>query len=128
MREPGSDEFNRTIAGRNDVLVSDLTVTEVVSALVRRLRQGDLTGEIVRRVRKAMLERVDDGDYARVDLTRAVHRHAENLLLALTEIPLRAADALHLALATSARALSLASFDDRLRTAARAVGFVTYPG
>jgi predicted nucleic acid-binding protein len=56
-----------------------------------------------------------------------VHRRAEHFLLTLRETPLRAADALHLALATSARAASLASFDVRLSAAARAVGLATYP-
>ena len=65
--------------------------------------------------------------YQRVELTRDVHRRAEHFLLSLTETPLRAADALHLALATSARAASLASFDARLSAAARAVGLATYP-
>jgi len=65
--------------------------------------------------------------YHRVELTRDVHRRAEHLLLSLPETPLRAADALHLALATSARAASLASFDARLAAAARAVGLAVYP-
>jgi predicted nucleic acid-binding protein len=45
----------------------------------------------------------------------------------LTQTPLRAADALHLALALSARAASMAVFDARLATAARAVGLAVYP-
>jgi predicted nucleic acid-binding protein len=51
----------------------------------------------------------------------------EHFLLTLTQAPLRAADALHLALATSARAVSMASFDVRLAAAARGVGLVVYP-
>ena len=65
--------------------------------------------------------------YQRLELTRDVHRRAEHFLLSSTGTPLRAADALHLALATSARAASMASFDARLRTAARGVGLATYP-
>ena len=61
-------------------------------------------------------------------MTRDVHRRAEQFLLSLPETPLRAADALHLALAASARAASLASFDARLAAAARAVGLTIYPG
>jgi hypothetical protein len=40
LPEPGSDEFNRMVEGRDDLLVSDLTGTEVASALARRLREG----------------------------------------------------------------------------------------
>jgi len=119
VSEPGSDEFNRMVQGREDLFVSDLTVTEVASALARRLRQGAGTLETARLMQHAILARLDGGIYHRVELTRDVHRRAERLL--------RAADALHLALATSAHAASLASFDARLGAAARAVGLVTYP-
>ena len=125
--EPESDEFNRRVEGRTDLLLSDLTITETAAALARRLREGALSREIARRVLHAILERVNDGAYDRVELTRDVHRHAERLLLSLVDVPLRAADALHLALATSARAGSLASFDARLAAAARATGLAVYP-
>ena len=127
MPEPGSNEFNEVVEGRDDVLVSDLAVTEIISALVRRLRQGSLVREAARRLQQAILGRLDEGVYLRVELTRDVHRRAEQFLLSLPETPLRAADALHLALASSARAASLASFDARLTAAARAVGLATYP-
>jgi predicted nucleic acid-binding protein len=127
LPEPGSDEFNRTVEGRDDLLVSDLTVTEVVSALSRRLREGGLVWKVASRVQHAIVGSLDDGVYQRVELTRDVHRRAEHILLSLTGPPLRAADALHLALATSARAASMASFDVRLGAAARAAGLVTYP-
>ena len=52
---------------------------------------------------------------------------AEHLLLTMQQTPLRAADALHLALAISARAASLASFDARLAAAGRAAGLAVYP-
>jgi uncharacterized protein len=127
LPEPGSDEFNEIVEGRDDVLVSDLAVTEIVSAAARRLRQGALTRESVRRLQHAILGRLDDGVYHRVELTREVHRRAEHFLTTMHEPVLRAADALHLALATSARAASLASFDARLAAAARAGGLAVYP-
>jgi predicted nucleic acid-binding protein len=127
LPEPGSDEFNEVVQGRDDVLVSDLAVTEITSALARRLRQKSLTREAARRLQHAILGRLDEGGYHRVELTRDVHRRAEHVLLSLPATPLRAADALHLALATSARAASLASFDARLAAAARAAGLAVYP-
>ena len=113
--------------GRDDVLVSNLAVTEIISALARRLRQGSIARETARRIQHAILARLDGGAYHRVELTRDVHRRAEQFLLRLPETPLRAADALHLALAISARAASLASFGARLTAAARAVGLAFYP-
>jgi predicted nucleic acid-binding protein len=78
-------------------------------------------------VLQAITGNLDAGVYRRVELTRDVHRRAEELVLNLTATPLRAADALHLALALSARATSVASFDVRLSAAARATGLSTYP-
>ena len=127
LPEPGSEEFNHVVEGRDDILVSDLAVTEIVSALARRLHQGSLTNEATRRLQHAILARLDEGVYHRVELTRDVHRRAEHLLLTLAEPPLRAADALHLALAASARAGAVASFDRRLAAAARGVGLAVYP-
>jgi len=127
LRELGSDELNQVLKGRGDIIVSDLAVTEIASALSRSVRQGAATPEVARGVLRAVVARLDDGVSQRVELTRDVHRRAEHYLFSLTEIPLRAADALHLALATSARAASLASFDRRLSAAARAVGLATYP-
>lgn len=127
MAEPGSDAFNAVVEGRHDLLVSELTVTEVVSAVSRRMRQGAVTREVARRVQRAIVERLAEAVYQRLDLTSDVHRRAEHFLMTLTEVPLRAADALHLALAVTARAASLASFDARLAAAARAVGLVVYP-
>jgi hypothetical protein len=115
------------VEGREDVLVSDLAVTEVASALARRVRQGAITPQVARRVQHVIVGRLDGVVYQRVELTRDVHRRAEHFLLSLTEVPLRAVDALHLALATSARAASMASFDGRLGAAARAVGLTVYP-
>jgi predicted nucleic acid-binding protein len=102
-------------------------VTEVVSGLSRRVRQGTVTLHAARRVQRAITESLDGAPYQRVELTREVHRRAEHLLLTLTTTPLRAADALHLALALWARAASMAVFDTRLATAARAVGLAVYP-
>jgi predicted nucleic acid-binding protein len=127
LAEPGSAEFTRAVEGRDDLVVSDLAVTEVASALSRRVRQGAVTPEAARRVQRTIIESLDGSPYQRVELTRELHRRAEHLLLTLTNTPLRAADALHLALALSARAASMAVFDARLATAARAVGLAVYP-
>ena len=113
--------------GRDDLLVSDLAVTEAVSALARRLRQGDVALEIVRRMQHTLIARLEDGVFRRVELSREVHRRAEHFLLSDMRTALRGADALHLALAASARAASVASFDVRLRTAAQTIGLATYP-
>src|SRR6266508_4136114 len=67
LPEPGSEEFNEVIEGRDDVLVSDLAVTEIISAVARRLRQRVLTREAARRLQHAILRRLDEGVYQRVE-------------------------------------------------------------
>ena len=94
----------------------------------RGVRQGALTPEAARRVQRTIIESLDGSLYQRVELTRELHRRAEHLLLTLTTTPLRAADALHLALALAARAASMAVFDVRLAAGARAVGLAVYTG
>src|SRR5436309_2376495 len=89
--------------------------------------RGKGVPNLARRLQHAILGRLDEGVYHRVELTGDVHRRAEHFLLSLPVTPLRAADALHLALAMSARAASLASFDARLAAAARAVSLAVYP-
>jgi predicted nucleic acid-binding protein len=127
MPEPESAQFTRVINGREDLLVSDLAVTEIVSGLSRRVRQGAVAAEKALATHRTIIESLTDAPYQRVELTREVHRHAEHMLLTLRQTPLRAADALHLALALSGRAVSMASFDTRLAAAARAVGLTVYP-
>lgn len=127
MPELQSVEFTRIVKGRVDLLISDLTVTEIASGLSRRVRQGAATAERALMAYRTIIESITDAPYQRVELTREVHRHAEHLLLTARTTPLRAADALHLALALSGRAASLATFDARLASAARAAGLAVYP-
>jgi predicted nucleic acid-binding protein len=60
-------------------------------------------------------------------LLAATHREAERLLPAVQAVPLRAADAFHLALAFEGDAPSIVTFDRRLADAARSVGLAAFP-
>jgi predicted nucleic acid-binding protein len=99
----------------------------VVSSLARRQREGSVSAAVVRRAQRAMLEHLDDGVFQRAELTPACHRAAERLLIHLTDVPLRAADALHLALASGGDCVTLLTYDLRLAQAARAVGLAVVP-
>ncbi len=89
-----------------------LTVTEVTSALCRRLRGGSLTREQFRKIRGELDEL--SADWSDVTAAEAVRRRANRLLDAH---PLRAADALQLASAP------IAAADEP-----RGFSFVTYDG
>jgi predicted nucleic acid-binding protein len=48
--EPGSDSLNEALLGAEDVVVSDLALTETASALGRRTREGRLSPARSRRL------------------------------------------------------------------------------
>lgn len=127
LPEPESDALNRVVEGRRDAIVSDLAVTEIVSSLCRRRREGAVNTLVVDRLRRQILSHFDSGVYRRVELLPEIHREAERLLVSIERVPLRAADALHLALALSGAAASVLTFDRRLANAARALGLNIFP-
>jgi predicted nucleic acid-binding protein len=126
LPEVGSEPLNALLAGRDDVLVSDLAITEVASALGRRTRDGALTRQAARRIHNGILATLGEGAFRRVDLLESSHRQAERQLLANAE-PLRAADALHLALATGAGAATVLTYDRAMARAAQTLGLGVWP-
>jgi uncharacterized protein len=117
--EPESDDLNQALAGLTAVVISDLAVTELTSALARRVREKTLGRDVARRLHReaAGLRTVS----VRAELTPPIHRRAERLMLSL-DVPLRTLDALHLASAVEAKAATLVTFDPRLREAAVSLG------
>lgn len=126
LSEPESEAVNRILEGRQDLVVSDLAVTETASALARRRREGKLLDEAASRAYRLMREHQATGVFRTADLTARVHREADRMLLSL-DIPLRAGDALHLALAKSEDAVTVVTFDGRLAVAARRIGLAVAP-
>jgi predicted nucleic acid-binding protein len=115
--ENNSDEVDSFLRGKVGLMISELSITEVLSAIARRKREGELSPDVANRMRDALLADADSGAFARLHLDPAVHREAERLLLT-TSVPLRTLDALHLALAFSGAATHLLTFDSRMRDAA----------
>jgi len=114
--EPESDILNQSLLGTEDVVVSDLALTEVASALGRRMREGLLTATEARRVLREAAKLAAACRLA--ELTPPTHRRAERLLLTSRDAALRTLDALHIALALDAGAATLVTFDARLARAA----------
>jgi uncharacterized protein len=127
LPEPGSDALDAAIQGRSDLIVSDLAITEIVSAISRRRREGILPGLSCVRLYRKILVDVEKGLYIKNDLLPEVHREAERLPLAISDIPLRAADALHLALASLSGAAAIITYDLRLAEAAIRIGLNSLP-
>ena len=123
--EPESEALNQALVGAEDVIISDLALTEMASALGRRMRERRLAATEARRLQREA-EKLARACH-RVELTPPTHRRAERLLLSSRETPLRALDALHLATALAADAATVVSYDPRLRAAALAQGLSVAP-
>jgi len=86
-------------------------------------REKELRAEHANEIRDALLADADFGSFNRLDLSPAVHREAERLLLATDSVSLRTLDALHVALALSGAAMHVLTFDRGMRAAALQIGF-----
>jgi predicted nucleic acid-binding protein len=103
-----------------------LALTELASALGRRTRAHALSPAQARTVQRTAENLA--ASCRRAEMTPAVHRRAERLLLAARTAPLRALDALPLALAIDAQAATLVTYDPRLRAVAAGHGLAVAPG
>ena len=112
--EPDSEELEAALQGRNDLVISDLVITEIVTVLSRRRCEGSIWADIVRRAHRAGLPGVASGYYRRMDVYPATHREAERILITCGDVPLRAADALHVAMVLESRAATVITFDARM--------------
>ena len=117
--EDESDTLNQALVGLADVIVSDLALTEMASAISRRTREQRLTRDQARRLYREASKL--HASSHRAELTPPIHRRAERLMLSLT-VPLRTLDALHLATALDSEAATVVTFDPRLRDAATSQG------
>lgn len=127
LPESESDVLNELVRGRRDLMASDLAVTEIVSSLCRRQREGSLDSEALARLHRTILSHLQKGVFQRLELVPETHREAERLLVSLKHLPLRSADALHLALALQGQAMSVLTYDHRLAEAARQSGLGVHP-
>ncbi len=115
--EPESDVLEAFLRGRRDLMISELAITEVLSAVARRRREGMLTVNQAFEIRDAILADADSGSFHRLDLSPVVHREAERLLFQLESVALRTLDALHVAVALLGSATHVLTFDARMRAA-----------
>jgi uncharacterized protein len=122
--EPESDSLNEALLGARGVILSDLALTEMASALGRRAREGVLTRRQASHIHREALKLTESCRH--VELTPPVYRRAEQLLLSLP-MPIRALDALHLATAIEAGAATMVAFDQDLRAVAAFQGLLVAP-
>ena len=122
--EAESGILDAFLRGRRGLMISELAITEVLSAVGRRKRARELGADLANEIRDAVLADADSGSFDRLDLSPAVHRDAEFLLLATDSVSLRTLDALHIALARSGSATHVLTFDRRMQEAAEQAGLI----
>ena len=120
--EPESEQVERFLLGRRDLIISDLSVTEVISAAARRKREKALSRKQAIEIRDAVLSDAGSGSFRRAGMSPSIHRKAERMLLATESVPLRTLDALHIALALSVESKYILTFDSRMADAATLQG------
>lgn len=118
--EAESERLDGFLRGRRDLMISELAITEVLSAVARRRREGVLDATHAYEIRDAVLADAESGSFRRLDLDPRVHREAERLLLGVES--LRTLDALHVALALSGPVSYVLTYDARMRAAALHAG------
>lgn len=123
VQETESDELDSALVGRHDLFVSELTLTELTSALARRIREGAIEAAVGRSIYQQVFRDIQAGEYRLLDLTSATHREAERLLFTMgLQAPIRAADSLHLATAALAEVRALITYDQQMHAVASALG------
>ena len=118
--EPMSLVAQRTVRDDPRPAVSDLVEVELFSALARKVRMREMSSPDAARIGQQFLDHLHGGLYARLAVQRSHFAKAREWLARFT-LPLRAADALHLALADG-EGLRLATADQDLSRSARSLG------
>ena len=115
-----SQVAERTLRGDPRPAISDLVEVEFFSALARKVRAKEMSTADATRTGERFLDHLQVGLYTRIAVQRRHYEAARGWLARFT-FPLRALDALHLALA-DVEGLRLATADQDLSRAARSLG------
>lgn len=123
LDEVGSDEFELFLRRRRSVLIARLAMLELHSLLRRRIRTREISPDYRQ---AALADFADDVQRGFIQIEPLADRHAfvaRDLIEGLPEHPLRALDALHLAIAQTAGSRIMATADRVMAGAADALGF-----
>ena len=112
------------LGNASEVVVSELTVTEARVSLVRKRKRKAMTAEEVAEALAEIAEAIQDGTLGVEPLPVEIFRAAEALADRVA-VPVRAMDALHVAMAVQLGA-EMATFDADQATAAKAEGITVH--
>ena len=123
LPEPLSDQVQTRLL-KDEPAVSWLVEVEFFSTLTRKVRAGELDRVHAERVASLFLAHLDEGFYHRLPL-EALHFRMARDWIGRFDLPLRAPDALHLAVAFTA-GLPLVTADQVLAQSAEALGIEAF--
>lgn len=119
VHEPASERFDHFVTDSNDEFVlTPLIVTELVSALRKRLRAGEFNSAYLRRAEAAFDRDLRDALWTMVPVEPTAYESASALIRKLNT-PLAALDAIHLASALGHGCAGIATSDRQLARAAQ---------
>jgi predicted nucleic acid-binding protein len=123
--EANSRLANQAVEGSEGLLISDLTVAEFLVGLARKVKLSELSVDRAREVQTAFEQHMAEGFLQRLPVV-SKHSEAAGELASRSPVILRTLDAIHLAVAVESEA-TMATLDNRLFDAARAIGLAVIP-
>lgn len=126
VAESDSDAFDDFIRDRAGAHISRLTVVELRCALSRRRRNREISVAFERAALTLFESHVRDGLLAVLTMDDSHFVAASQILSDLRRIPLRTLDALHLAVARANGVMAIATADQIMLSAAKALKFETH--
>jgi len=121
LNEAGSEEVEAFLLEEAPVAISTLTVVEMRCLLARRRRAGDIDPMVEMRIFATLEEDMRTGHLIRHPVEDAMVVAAPGLIASLPDHPLRALDALHLAIAMDLGVSTVATADPVMAAAAEAL-------
>lgn len=122
IHEPTSERFDQFVASTGDeFLLTPLIVTELASALRKRLRAGEFDGAYLKRAEAAFDRDLRDALWAVHPVEPTAFEAASRLIRSL-DTPLAALDAIHLASAIGYGCSAIATSDRQMARAAQLCG------
>jgi uncharacterized protein len=122
LAEAFSDEVEVYLQGHGPVAISTLTALEMRSLLARRRREGSIDATTEGRAFATFEDDVNRGHVVRHPVHDGHLIDAANLIARYPDQPLRALDALHLAIASGLQVHAVATADRVMADASAALG------
>ena len=125
VNEPNSIAVREIVRRAESRTSSALAIAEVTCAFHRRLREGNLTGDLLREVLGTFLKHVEAGAWSMAPVDERVLRRVSRMLrLAPASLYFRGGDAVHLATALEIGELEVWTSDRHMLAAAPHFGLI----